>query len=66
MADNTNLTATERRNLADLLDALIGIASESGMDFFDSYHKRGGSAMLSELETFLQKHAPAELSAIAG
>ena len=66
MADKTNLTATERRNLADLLDALTGIASESGTDFFDSYHKRGGSAMLSELETFLQKHAPAELSAIAG
>lgn len=66
MADKTNLTATERRNLADLLDALIGIASESGTDFFDSYHKRGGSAMLTELETILQKHAPAELSAIAG
>ena len=66
MADKTNLTATERRNLADLLDALIGSASESGTDFFDSYHKRGGSAMLTELETILQKHAPAELSAIAG
>ena len=66
MADKTNLTAAEKRNLADLLDALIGIASESGPDFFDSYHKRGGSAMLTELETILQKHAPAELSAIAG
>ena len=66
MADKTNLTAAEKRNLADLLDALIGIASENGTDFFDSYHERGGSAMLTELETILQKHAPAELSAIAG
>ena len=66
MADKTNLTAAEKRNLADLLDALIGIASENGTDFFDSYHKRGGATMLTELETILQKHAPAELSAIAG
>ena len=66
MADKTNLTVAEKRNLADLLDALIGIATENGTDFFDSYHQRGGSATLTELETILQKDAPAELSAIAG
>lgn len=65
MADKTILTETERRNLADLFDALIGVASENGTDFFDSYHKRSGATMLTELETFLQKHAPAELAALA-
>ena len=60
------LSATERRRLADLLDALIGVASERGTEFFRSYHKRGGSAMLSELEAILRKHAPAELAAVVG
>lgn len=35
-------------------------------DFFDGYHKRGGTAMLNELEILLQKYAPAELAAVAG
>ena len=65
MANNAILTETERRNLADLFDALIGVASENGTDFFDSYHKRSGATMLTELETFLQKHAPTELAALA-
>ena len=65
MVNNAILTETERRNLADLFDALIGVASENGTDFFDSYHKRGGATMLTELETFLQKHAPTELAALA-
>ena len=66
MADKTILTEAERQNLADLYDALVGAASENGTDFFDSYHKRGGSKMLTELETILRKIAPAELAAVAG
>ena len=65
-AAGSALSATERRRLADLLDALIGVASERGTEFFRSYHKRGGSAMLSELEAILRKHAPAELAAVVG
>ena len=64
MADKTNLTATERRNLADLLDALIGIASESGTDFFDSYHKRGGDGLFGELEKIFVKLAPDEMKKV--
>ena len=64
MADKTNLTATERRNLADLLDALIGIASESGTDFFDSYHKRGGDGLFGELEKIFIKLAPEEMKKV--
>ena len=60
------LTPKERKQLAELYDALVGVASERGTDFFRSYHKRGGAAMLSELETILQRVAPAELAAVAG
>ena len=65
MADKTILTETERRNLADLFDALIGVASENGTDFFDSYHRRSGATMLAVLEKKKKKHAPAELAALA-
>ena len=66
MGKNQTLTPTERQHLADLYDALVGAASENGTDFFDGYHKRGGAAMLNELETLLQKYAPVELASVAG
>lgn len=66
MGKNQTLTPAERQHLADLYDALVGAASENGTDFFDGYHKRGGTAMLNELETILQKYAPVELAAVAG
>jgi len=66
MGKNQTLTPAERQHLADLYDALVGAASENGTDVFDGYHKRGGAAMLNELETLLQKYAPVELASVAG
>ena len=66
MGKSQTLTPAERQHLADLYDALVGAASENGTDFFDGYHKRGGAAMLNELETLLQKYAPFELASVAG
>ncbi len=66
MGKSQTLTPAERQHLADLYDALVGAASENGTDFFDGYHKRGGAAMLNELETLLQKYAPVELASVAG
>ena len=58
------LAKKERRQLADLYDALVGIVSEWGSDCFDQFHKRGGTAMLNELETILQRVAPSELASL--
>lgn len=58
------LTANERKQLADLYDALCGVASENGDDFFDCYHKRGGAVMFTELGAILQRVAPAEYAAL--
>ncbi|MGN0842211.1 MAG: hypothetical protein ACI4QF_02975 [Kiritimatiellia bacterium] len=44
------LTETERQQLADAFDALMGVASEYGPEFFDSYHKRKGDGLFGELE----------------
>ena len=66
---NTNdktLTAIERKQLADLYDALCGVVSECDADYFDGFHKRGGAKMMNELEAILQRVAPAEFAAVAG
>ena len=60
----TELTKKERQQLAEAFDALIGVASESGEDFFDGYHKRSGKKMLDELETIFKKLAPIEMEAL--
>lgn len=65
-ANDKTLTATERRQLADLYDALCGVVSECDADYFDGFHKRGGAKMMNELEAILQRVAPAELAALAG
>ncbi|MBR4279275.1 MAG: hypothetical protein IKT34_03760 [Clostridia bacterium] len=49
-ANGINLTATERQHLADAFDAIMGVASEFGPEFFDAYHKRGGDGLFGELE----------------
>ena len=64
--DDKTLTPKERKQLAELYDALVGVASERGTVFFRSYHKRGGAAMLTELEKILKRVAPAEFAAVAG
>lgn len=63
-AKDKTLTATERRQLTDLYDALCGVVYECGYDFFDSLHKRGGEKMMNELEAILRRVAPAEFAAI--
>ncbi len=63
--NNKALTATERRKLVDLYDALCGVVCECGYDYFDGFHKRGGAKMMNELEAILQRLAPAEFAAIA-
>ena len=66
MKKNATLTPTERQHLADLYDALLGVRSEDGTDFFDGYHKRGGNAMMNELAAICQKYAPTEFTAVVG
>ena len=60
------LTKKERQQMVDLFDALLGVMSECGSDFFDSYHKRKGKGMFTELETFLCKYAPQEVKELLG
>lgn len=63
-ADAT-LTAKERKHLADLYLALVGVASECGEEFFDSYHRRGGKCLFNELEAILARLASEELAALS-
>jgi len=58
------LTPAERKQLVELYDALCGVASENGEDFFDCYHRRSGAAMFAELGAILQRVAPAEYAAL--
>ena len=58
------LTAAERSQLADAFDAILGVASEYGPEFFNSYHKRGGDGLFGELEKILIKLAPEEMKAV--
>ena len=65
-ANGINLTATERQHLADAFDAIMGVASEFGPEFFDAYHKRGGDGLFGELEKICIKLAPEEMKAVLG
>ena len=60
------LTATERQQLADAYDAILGLASEQGSEAFDAYHKRSGSRLFSELERIFTRLAPAEMKKLLG
>ena len=62
-SDNA-LTPAERKQLVELYDALCGVVSENGEDFFDCYHRRSGAAMFAELGAILQRVAPAEYAAL--
>ncbi len=59
-----SFTAEDRRALADLYGALLGVVSEYGEGFFNSYHKRGTRGLLNELESILVRVAPDELAAM--
>ena len=61
---NATLTATERQQLADAFDAILGVASEHGPEFFDSYHKRGGDGLFGELEKIFVKLVPDEMKKV--
>lgn len=58
------LTAAERTQLADAFDAILGVASEYGPEFFNSYHKRGGDGLFGELEKIFIKLAPEEMKRV--
>ena len=58
------LTAAERSQLADAFDAILGVASEHGPEFFNSYHKRGGDGLFGELEKIFIKLAPEEMKSV--
>ena len=58
------LAPKERQQLADAFDAILGIASEHGPEFFDSYHKRGGDGLFGELEKIFVKLAPDEMKKV--
>ena len=59
-----SLTDKERSQLADAFDAILGVASEYGPEFFNSYHKRGGDGLFGELEKIFIKLAPEEMKAV--
>ena len=59
-----SLTEKERSQLADAFDAILGVASEYGPEFFNSYHKRGGDGLFGELEKIFIKLAPEEMKAV--
>ena len=61
-----NLTATERQHLADAFDAIMGVASEYGTEFFDSDHQRGGDGLFGEFERICIKLAPEEMKVVLG
>ena len=63
--DAPALTAEERRHLADLYDALLGVVCENGEEFFDGYHRRGGRGLMRELAGICGKLAPAEFAEVA-
>ena len=63
--NETALTSDERQQLADIYDALVGVACEQGEDLFDGFHKRGGTEMLDELEGLVKRLAPAEFERLA-
>ena len=63
-ASRTALTAVERQQIADAFDAIMGVASEHGPEFFDSYHKRGGDGLFGELEKIFIKLAPEEMKKV--
>ena len=58
------LSAAEKSQLADAFDAILGVASEHGPEFFDSYHKRGGDGLFGELEKIFVKLAPDEMKKV--
>ena len=58
------LTETERQQLADAFDAILGVASEYGPEFFDDYHKRRGDGLFGELEKIFVKLAPEEMKKV--
>ena len=60
------LTAAEGSQLADAFDAILGVASEYGPEFFDSYHKRKGDGLFGELEKIFIKLAPEEMKKVLG
>ena len=39
--------------LARVYDALCGVVSEHGAEFFDAFYKKGGEAMMNEIENAL-------------
>ena len=61
-----SLTDKERSQLADAFDAILGVASEYGPEFFNSYHKRGGDGLFGELEKIFIKLAPEEMKKVLG
>ena len=48
------------------IDAIMGVASEYGPEFFDSYHKRKGDGLFGELEKIFIKLAPEEMKKVLG
>lgn len=58
------LSSAEKVQLADAFDALLGVASEYGPEFFNSYHKRGGDGIFGELEKIFIKLAPDEMKTV--
>lgn len=59
-------TAKEREQLVDLYDALTGVISEFGEDFFNAYHPRRTKGLFNELEGMVAKYAGEEFKARYG
>lgn len=48
------MTKENRKLLLNIYDALTGISSEMGHEFFDAYYKNGGQKLFEDFEKVLQ------------
>ena len=55
---NVCLSVSDKNVLVEVFNALGGVVSEMGTEFFDQYHSRGGFTMMSEFEKLLKKVSP--------
>ena len=52
------MTRKDKNMLVDVYNALCGVVSEMGPEFFDQYHVRGGETMMNEFEDLVRKVSP--------
>ena len=52
------LTVSQKNVLVELFNALCGVVSERGTEFFNRYHPAGGEKMMLDFEKLLEQVTP--------